>query len=98
MPCRAARARMLERRMSRPLSIARLGACLVLALVAVAAAAADATAAAPVANPTVSGPVSGGLRGCPWNKSLYSLRGKGFDYTEKEYFFGGSAKNLASGA
>src|SRR5439155_18907247 len=56
-------------------------------------------AAAPngVPNPTVSGPVKGGIRGYPWNKSLYSLKGKGFDYTENEYFYAGTATNLSAG-
>src|SRR3954453_7069270 len=81
--------------MTRPLSITSLGACLVLALLATAGAAA---AAPTVANPSVSGPVSGGLKGYPWNKSLFGLRGKGFDYTQKEYFFGGDARNLQSRA
>ena len=51
-----------------------------------------------VANPTVSGPVHGGARGYPWNKSLFALRGRGFDYTENEYFYGGTATNLSTGA
>jgi hypothetical protein len=58
----------------------------------------SALAASTVANPTVSGPVTGGVKGYPWNKSLYSLRGKGFDYSEKEYFFNGTATDLTSGA
>src|SRR3954452_10909201 len=55
-------------------------------------------AAAEVANPTVEGPIEGGLMGRPWNHSLVPLKGDGFDYTEREYFFGGTATNLASGA
>ena len=59
------------------------------------------SAAAPtktVANPTVSGPVHGGVRGYPWNKSLYKLRGRGYDYTENEYFYSGTAVDLSTGA
>src|SRR3954453_21763219 len=58
----------------------------------------SALAASSVANPTVSGPVTGGVKGYPWNKSLYSLKGKGFDYSEKENFFSGTATDLATGA
>src|SRR5207302_787770 len=61
----------------------------------------DATAAPTgpaVANPTVSGPVHGGVHGYPWNKSLYKLKGKGFDYTENEYFYGGTAVDLSTSA
>src|SRR3954471_13438109 len=57
----------------------------------------SASAASTVANPTVSGPVTGGVKGYPWNKSLYSLKGKGFDYSEKEYFYGGPAPDLPTG-
>src|SRR3954452_7268183 len=55
-------------------------------------------AAAEVANPTVEGPIEGGLMGRPWNHSLVPLRGDGYDYTEREYFFGGTATNMSSGA
>src|SRR4051795_3382397 len=58
----------------------------------------SALAASSVAHPTVSGPVTGGVKGYPWNKSLYSLNGKGFDYSEKEYFFSGTATDLTTGA
>ena len=51
-----------------------------------------------VANPTVSGPVHGGVHGYPWNKSLYKLKGKGFDYTENEYFYRGTAVDLSTSA
>jgi len=50
-----------------------------------------------VPNPTVQGPITGGVRGYPWNHSLYDLRGPGYDYTENEYFFGGNATDLANG-
>src|SRR3954469_2910737 len=61
-------------------------------------AAGSAFAASPVANPTVSGPVTGGVKGYAWNKSLYSLKGKRFDYSEKEYFYSGTATDLSTGA
>ena len=71
-----------------------VGVCAALALLGLGggtsgprAAAAGPTGAVP--NPKVSGPIKGGLRGYPWNKSLFSLRGRGFDYTENEYFFSG---------
>ncbi|MGH2836955.1 MAG: alpha/beta hydrolase domain-containing protein [Thermoleophilaceae bacterium] len=54
-----------------------------------------ATANAQVPNPTVEGPIEGGVRGYPWNKSLFDLEKP--DYSEKEYFFGGVATNLSSG-
>jgi hypothetical protein len=56
-----------------------------------------AQATAPVADPTVSGPVEGGIRGYPWNKSLFALKGADFDYTEEEFFFGGTATDLSTG-
>jgi opacity protein-like surface antigen len=52
----------------------------------------------PVPNPTVYGPIEGGIKGYPWNHSLYELRGRGFDYTEREYFFSGTASQSASGS
>ena len=58
---------------------------------------AAASAHAAVPNPAVEGPVEGGLKGYMWNKSLYDLRGAGYDYTENEYFFGGTATDLSSG-
>jgi hypothetical protein len=60
-----------------------------------------AVAAAPkggVANPTVSGPIKGGVRGYPWNKSLFKLKGRGYDYTENEYFYSGTATDLTTSA
>jgi len=51
-----------------------------------------------VANPTVSGPVHGGVKGYPWNKSLFSLKGKRYDYSEDEYFYSGTATDLSTGA
>ena len=56
-----------------------------------------AAAGAEVADPTVSGPVEGGTHGYPWNHSLFALKSKRFDYTENEYFFGGTATSLDSG-
>ena len=56
-----------------------------------------AQATGPVADPTVSGPVEGGIRGYPWNKSLFALTGADFDYTEEEFFFGGTATDLSTG-
>ena len=46
----------------------------------------------------MSGPVHGGVRGYPWNKSLFKLKGRGYDYTENEYFYSGTATDLATGA
>jgi hypothetical protein len=73
----------------------------VIAAVAALGAGGTATAAVPnttVANPKVSGPVQGGVHGYPWNKSLFGLKGRGYDYTENEYFYNGTATDLASGA
>jgi Alpha/beta hydrolase domain len=56
------------------------------------------TASAAVPNPTVQGPIHGGSHNRPWNHTLYSLRGNGYDYTEDEYFFGGTATNLRTHA
>jgi hypothetical protein len=55
-------------------------------------------AAAEVPNPTAEGPVEGGTHGYPWNHSLVPLSGDGYDYTEREFFYGGTATNLTSGA
>ena len=66
---------------------------LVVAAAGLAMLLAPAAAGAQVASPEVEGPIDGGVRGYPWNHSLHELDG----YTEKEYFFSGSAKNLASG-
>ena len=74
------------------------GALAVVALLVAAALPPAATAAEEVANPVVSGPVEGGSHGYPWNHSLFALQGKRFDYTETEYFFGGTATDLGSGA
>src|SRR6476659_1276519 len=71
---------------------------LVLALLAFAAAAGAGTAdASTVHNPAVQGPIEGGIRGYPWNHSLFPLSGRGYSYTENEYFFSGTATNLAKG-
>jgi hypothetical protein len=57
-----------------------------------------AQAQAAVPNPAVQGPIEGGIRGYPWNHSLFELSAPGYAYTEHEYFFGGTATNLATGA
>jgi Alpha/beta hydrolase domain len=54
-------------------------------------------AATPVANPDVFGPIQGGAKGYPWNKSLFPLSGRGYDYTEDEYFYRGTATDLTTG-
>src|SRR5439155_413406 len=51
-----------------------------------------------VPNPTVYGPIEGGIRGYPWNHTLYPLHGRGYSYTEREYFFSGTATDLSTGA
>jgi alpha/beta hydrolase family protein len=53
--------------------------------------------AATVPNPAVQGPIQGGTHGYPWNHSLFELSGKGYSYTENEYFYSGTATNLAKG-
>jgi Alpha/beta hydrolase domain len=75
-----------------------LGAALALVAGSAFAAGATAPAKTTVANPSVTGPVTGGVRGYPWNKSLFALKGRGYDYTENEYFFSGDATQLSSGA
>jgi alpha/beta hydrolase family protein len=55
-------------------------------------------AQASVRNPLVQGPIEGGVRGYPWNHSLFTLMGPGYAYTENEYFFGGTATDLSTGA
>jgi hypothetical protein len=80
----------------RPISAA--SSLLAVALVALAMApGSPGVASSSVANPTVYGPIEGGIRGYPWNHSLYRLRGRGFDYTEREYFFSGQATELGTG-
>ena len=66
-----------------------------LVVAVVAAAVLPAAAEAQVPNPAVEGPIEGGVRGYPWNKSLFDL--EKHDYSEQEYFFGGVATNLSSG-
>ena len=51
-----------------------------------------------MADPDVEGPVEGGIRGYPWNHSLFELGGRAYEYTENEFFFGGTASNLGNGA
>src|SRR5688500_6298051 len=53
--------------------------------------------AAEIPNPAVDGPIEGGTMGRPWNSALEPLNGDGYDYTQREYFFGGPATNLTSG-
>jgi hypothetical protein len=48
-----------------------------------------------VANPSVEGPIEGGLKGYPRNMSLFDLDDYG--YSEREYFFGGTATDLSNG-
>src|SRR5438132_6862164 len=69
--------------------------CALGAILSGAVLAAQAQAAVP--NPAVQGPSEGGIRGYPWNHSLFELSGPGYAYTENEYFFGGTATNLGSG-
>lgn len=56
-----------------------------------------ASAQASVPNPLVQGPIRGGVRGYPWNHSLFPLKGPGYNYTEHEYFFSGTAHDLSTG-
>lgn len=53
--------------------------------------------AAGVPNPVVWGPITGGVHGFPGNSSTYPLSGAGYDYTENEYFFSGTATDLSNG-
>jgi Alpha/beta hydrolase domain len=53
--------------------------------------------ASSVPNPAVQGPIEGGVHGYAWNHSLFELTGKGYAYTENEYFYSGMAANLAHG-
>jgi hypothetical protein len=68
------------------------------AALAVAVPGAAAPSKSSVPNPTVSGPIKGGVRGYPWNKSLFRLKGRDYDYTENEYFYNGTATDLTTGA
>ena len=54
--------------------------------------------AAGVPNPAVQGPIEGGIHGYPFNHSVTPLSGPGYSYTENEYFFGGLATDLTTGA
>jgi hypothetical protein len=69
----------------------------VLALAGIGVLALAPSALAHVPNPLVQGPIQGGIRGYPWNHSLFALRGPGYHYTEKEYFFSGTAHDLTTG-
>lgn len=73
----------------------RFGSAAVTGLALVLLFAAGAQASVP--NPLVQGPIRGGVRGYPWNHSLFALRGPGYNYTEKEYFFSGTAHDLSNG-
>ncbi len=42
-----------------------------------------AQAHAAVPNPAVQGPIEGGIRGHPWNHTLFPLSGKGYSYGER---------------
>ena len=70
---------------------------LTLGLVALICAATAAASASAVPNPSVQGPIQGGVHGYPWNHSVFPLTGKGYSYTENEYFYSGTATNLATG-
>jgi hypothetical protein len=74
----------------------RLG-LLALLLLAPTLAAAGPAAAAGVPNATVVGPVMGGIRGYPANHTIYPLSGPGYNYSEAEYFFSGTATDLSNG-
>src|SRR5947209_9667510 len=75
------------------------GKCMLgLALGAVVGAATATTAlASAVPNPAVEGPIQGGVHGYPWNHSVFPLSAAKYSYTENEYFYSGSATNLAKG-
>lgn len=78
-----------------------VGACLsrcLLAAVTIAVIGATQAQAAAVPNPAVEGPIEGGIHGYPFNHSLVPLSGPGYSYTENEYFFGGLAHDLTTGA
>ena len=66
-------------------------------LMAVCAMSASSALGSTVPNPAVQGPIVGGTHGYPWNHSLFELTGKGYSYTENEYFYSGMATNLAHG-
>jgi hypothetical protein len=72
--------------------ITRAALCAVVSSLALAV-----PAQAGVSNPSVQGPIEGGIHGYPWNHTLFPLTGKGYSYTENEYFYGGSATNLEKG-
>jgi hypothetical protein len=72
------------------MSAARLGALVALLTLALAA-----PAGAQVPNPAVEGPIQGGMKGYPRNASLFDLQAE--RYTEREFFYGGTAKSLARG-
>lgn len=73
----------------------RFGTASAVAVAAALLLAAGAQASVP--NPLVQGPIRGGVRGYPWNHSLFALKGPGYSYSEKEYFFSGTAHDLTTG-
>lgn len=88
-------------------------ACLALALVGLVGVSGPAGATAPapslersklaaavdqtVPNPIVEGPITGGVRGYPWNHTLYQLTDS-HNYREDEYFLSGTATYLTDGS
>lgn len=71
------------------IGLGRLRAAVVALLLSLACHAADGLAAA--TNPVVEGPIGGGLRGRPWESSLFDVAP--FGYVEEEYFISGVATN-----
>jgi hypothetical protein len=69
-----------------------------LGAVAIVALAAGPANAAGVPSPMVQGPIQGGIHGYPANHAVMPLSGPGYNYTENEYFFGGLAHDLSTGA
>ena len=76
-----------------------IGRCIrTFALIALTgAAAAGSATASTVPNPAVEGPIQGGVHGYPWNHSVFPLSTTKYSYTENEYFYSGTATNLAKG-
>jgi alpha/beta hydrolase family protein len=71
--------------------------CLSVCVLLAAGALPGTAAAAGVPNPTVVGPVYGGVHGFPSNHSTFPLAGPGYDYSESEYFYSGTATDLSNG-
>lgn len=76
----------------------RIGAVTLIGVIGLFGLTAAQAAAAGVPNPTVEGPVQGGIHGYPFNHSVVPLSGPGYSYSENEYFFGGLAHDLSTGA